>query len=190
MYILVSFLKAYLYYRNGNRVDMIRNLVFFILFFNVAKLKVRSYSHFGGRDKPKIWTVIDCDVTIRTQKECSGEEFKDCLNGRDTSSEDDGIMNTLKCTKSSECKDIPESKKWGPCIEAEDGGGEGGGCLACEKGSGVTVDGKGCKKDLECCQRCVKISVRTDKSSSSRICNEDWSSKLALSVYLTVGFLA
>ena len=169
---------------------MSRNFVFFILFFSLAKIKVRSYSHFGGRKNPKIWTVIDCDVTMRTQKECSGEEFKDCLNGRDTSSEDNEIMNTLKCTKTSECKDIPESKKWGPCAEAEDGGGEGGGCLACEKGSGVTVTGKGCKKDQECCQRCVKVEVRTDKSSSSKICNEDWASKLAvIFVYLTIGFL-
>ena len=173
-----------------------------VLFFSLVKIKVRSKSHFSGHKKPQIWTVVDCDGYTSTRKpiECTGDEFQDCLRGQEDWSKDDGIMNTLNCIKLPECKhincidndEIPpnitcanKSEKWGPCKEAEDGGGKGGGCFGCEKG-----DGRGslkCGEEEECCERCVKVSVRTDTSTSSRVGNEDWSRKLGFT-FVFLGF--
>ena len=175
----------------------------------------KQMGHYNDVKKPHIWTVVDCNTLdgsdgSRRPMECSGANFQACLRG--DSSEDDGILKILKCTNSSGCRNIncedgegsnlPQtncvytSERWGPCVETEDGGGEGGGCLGCRKGyrphDKDTASRKfgSCKKDQECCQRCVKVSFRTDTSSTSGIGHEDWFRKLGvIFVYFVCGIL-
>ena len=95
---------------------MSKQVVLFILHLSLVSVRVRSQSEEskqlkGYRKKPKIWTVVDCNALngldgSRTPMECTGEEFQACLKGHGDDSEDDGIMETLKCTNSSQCRNI------------------------------------------------------------------------------------